>query len=207
MKRLILIVLLMFVFVFGGCSAEGTKDGYEEKITNVETVTNPFLFEIKITETITEFVIGITTLIEKTQTEREVEQTTHTTEPTMPATISDMVGIINNYRKSNNLTSLKLSDKLCEIAEIRAKEASIKWSHTRPNGLGIDSLLNDSDINWTIIGENLAKCENAAPQEIIDAWMNSKIHRENLLNSRYKYCGIAEYQNSEIRYISIILTD
>ena len=205
MKWLILFVLLMFVFC--GCSAERTKDGYEEIITNIETVTNPFLFETNIAETITEFVIEITTLIEKTQTNREVEQTTHTTEPTMPATISDMVGIINNYRKSNNLTSLKLSDKLCEIAEIRAEEASISWSHTRPNGLGIDSLLNDSDIAWKIIGENLAKCENATPQEIIDAWMNSKIHRENLLNSRYKYCGIAEYQNSEIRYISIILSD
>ncbi len=205
MKRLILIILLMFVFC--GCSAEGTKDGYEEKITNIETVTNPFLIETKIAETITDFVIEITTLIEKTQTNREVEQTTYTTKSTMPAMISDMVEIINSYRIKENPNQLRVSGFLCEIAEIRAEEASISWSHTKPNGLGIDSLIPASNYKWTIVGENLAKCENATPQEIIDAWMNSKIHRENLLNSRYKYCGIAEYQNSEIRYISIILSD
>lgn len=126
MKRLILLITLTVLFVIGGCSAEGTKDGYEEKITNIETVTNPFLFETKIAETITEFVIEITTLIEKTQTNREVEQTTREEKSTMTAMISDMVEIINDYRIKENLNQLKVSEFLHGIAEIRAKEASIK---------------------------------------------------------------------------------
>ena len=205
MKGLILIVLLMFVF--GGCGTEGTKDGYEEKITNVETVTNPFLIETKIAETITEFVIEITTLIEKTQTNREVEQTTYTTESTMPAMISDMVEIINNYRIKENLNQLKVSDFLCEIAEIRAEEASISWSHTRPNGLGIDSLISASNYKWTIVGENLAKYEKASAEDIVKSWLSSDSHRENLLNPQYRFCGIAECKYGEICYISIVLTD
>ena len=64
---------LTVLFVISGCGTEGTKDGYEEIITNIETVTNPFLFETNIAETITEFAIEITTLIEKTQTNLEVK--------------------------------------------------------------------------------------------------------------------------------------
>ena len=207
MKLLIIIVPLIVVLIIGGCYSDGTKDGYGEIITNIETVTNPFLFETKIAETITEFVIEITTLIEKTQTEREVEQTPYKTETTMPAMISDMVEIINDYRIKENLNQLKVSEFLHGIAEIRAKEASIKWSHTRPNGLGIDSLLNDSDIAWTIIGENLAKYEKALAEDVVKAWLSSDSHRKNLLNPRYKFCGIAEHKYNEIYYISIVLTD
>ena len=207
MKRLILLIPLAVLFVISGCGTEGTKDGYAEKTTDIETVTNPFLFETKITETITEFVVEITTLIEKTQTKREVEQTTQEEKSTMSAMIPDMVGIINNYRITEGLRPLKISEKLCDIAKIRAEESSIIWSHTRPNGQAIDSILINSNIEWSIAGENLAKCENASAEAVVDAWMNSKSHRENLLNPRYIFCGIAEHKKDEICYISIILTD
>lgn len=207
MKRLIFIVPLIMVLLISGCDTEGTKAGYNNAIANGETVTNPLIFEDEITERITEIVVKITTIIEESKTIREVERTTHIKEPTISAKTTDMVGIINNYRQESNISSLKISDELCEIAKIRAKEASVLWSHTRPNGKGIDSLFVDYDFRWTIVGKNLAKCENATPKDIIGAWVQSETHRANLLNEKYKFCGIAEYYDGEIRYISIILTD
>lgn len=65
MKLLIIIVPLIVVLIIGGCYSDGTKDGYEEIITNIETVTNSFIIETKIAETITELVVEITTLIKK----------------------------------------------------------------------------------------------------------------------------------------------
>ncbi len=207
MRRLISVVPLIIVLLIGGCNIEGKIDRFEEKITNIETVTNPFIIEIKAEKTLTEIIVELTTIITETQTKREVEQTTHIKESTVSAKITDMVGIINNYRKESNINSLKISEELCEIAEIRAEEASVLWSHTRPNGTDISSLLIETNIDWNIVGENLAKCENASAKAVVDAWMQSETHRANLLNPRYKYCGIAEYYDGKIRYISIILTD
>lgn len=125
----------------------------------------------------------------------------------MPAMIRDMAVIINNYRVTEGLKPLETSDFLCKIAETRAKESSVKWSHTRPNGLDVASFLIDSDITWSIVGENLAKYEKALAEDVVKAWLSSDSHRKNLLNPRYKFCGIAEYQNDKIRYTAIILTD
>ena len=119
--------------------------------------------------------------------------------------MADVVEIINQYRAESNLNRLKMSDSLCKIAEIRAKEASEKWSHIRPNGQKLDSLLKDSE--WKTAGENLAKHKVSTPFDIVESWENSESHRENLLNSRYKYCGIAEYYDGKNRYISMIFTD
>lgn len=207
MKRLILITLLIIMMIFVGCGIEGTIDGFDEEIYNIETVPNSFFTGTKVTETITELIVEITTLISETQTKREVEQTTRSIKTAIPSKLEDMVEIINDYRNKHNISHVKISYELCRIAEIRAEEASTLWSHLRPNGQGIDSLFADSDYQWSIVGENLAKCENATSKQIVDAWMQSETHRANLLNPRYKFCGIAEYYDGEIRYISIILTD
>lgn len=206
MKRLIFITLLILMMIFSGCVIKGTIDGFEDKITNIETVPNPFFTGTKVDKTLAEIIVELTTLMTEKSTTREVEQTTRTAKPTILQINSDMVGIINNYRKESNLNSLKISDELCKIAEVRAEEASLMWSHTRPNGLGIDSLIN-KNIEWTIAGENLVKFKNATSKEIVDAWMQSETHRANLLNPRYRLCGISEYYDGKIRYMSIILTD
>ena len=207
MKRLISVVPLIIVLLISGCGIDGKIDGFEEKITNIETVTNPFLIGTKAEKSLTEIIVELTTMITENQTKREVEQTTHIKESTISAKITDMVEIINDYRVTENLNPLKISDKLCEIAKIRAKEASVKWSHIRPNGIKISSLLTDSNVVRTIVGENLAKYENATAEAVIDAWHCSETHRANLLNPRYRFCGIAEFNDSKISYISLILTD
>ena len=207
MKRLISVVPLIILLLISGCGIEGKTDGFEEKITNIETITNPFFAGTKAEKNLTKIIVELTTLISEKTTYSKVEQTAQMTKPTISEKNSDIVGIINNYRISKGLKLLKTSELLCNIAKIRAEESSICWSHTRPNGKKIDSLLNGSDIRWTILGENLARHKNAPAEAIVNAWMNSKSHRENLLNSRYKYCGITEYQNDEICYIALILTD
>ena len=208
MKLLVFIALLINVLIIGGCTVEGTKDGNITTASSFETVTNPLFIGTKTAEeSFTEIIVELTELIEETHTHSKVEQTAQNTKPTISEKNSDIIGIINNYRISKGLKLLKTSELLCNIAKIRAEESSICWSHTRPNGQKIDSLLSGSNIHWTILGENLARHKNAPAEAIVNAWMNSKSHRENLLNSRYKYCGITEYQNDEICYIALILTD
>ena len=94
----------------------------------------------------------------------------------------------NAQRSSAGLGSLSWSDGLESCAMVRAQEAVTTWSHTRPNG---------SDW-WTVnsnlmYGENLAKGYSTA-DEAVNAWMNSQSHRENILYSGFKTCGIAIYE-------------
>lgn len=205
MKKSAAIVLIAVLLTITGCGVEYTTGNREPSLLDdLELIPNPMLEELTVEE-ITEIIAQITMLISEKVSQREVEQTTLKKESTTSAKMADVVEIINQYRAESNLNRLKISEPLCEIAEIRAKEASQKWSHTRPNGQKLDSLLENTE--WRTAGENLARYRNATNTDIVDAWKNSESHRANLLDSRYKYCGIAEYYDGKNRYVSIIFTD
>lgn len=95
--------------------------------------------------------------------------------------------LMNEYRVSSNLKPLKWSVDLEKCASVRAEEASILWSHTRPNGKPWYT------VNQQVMyGENLAKFYNSA-EEVMQAWKDSPPHNENLLWSDFSYVAIVEY--------------
>lgn len=95
--------------------------------------------------------------------------------------------LINNYRQENGLDVLCWDDKLYEYAKIRAAEASISWSHTRPDGTSWKEI----DPN-TFQGENLAKGYDTA-QDAVSAWIASQGHKENILRGSFNRTAIAFY--------------
>ena len=96
--------------------------------------------------------------------------------------------LINQYRQENGLDVLCWDDKLYEYAKIRAAEASVKWSHTRPDGTSWKEI----DPN-TFQGENLAKGYDTA-QDAVNAWIASQGHKENALRSSFKRSAVAFYE-------------
>ena len=120
---------------------------------------------------------------------------------------SEILQTINKIRIENNLAPLRVSADLCSIAKIRAKEAHKLWSHTRPNGLKVDSLFDEFGLEWKFAGENLAKHTGQSPEVVVGSWMNSESHRKNILNSRFQKCGIGEFVADNTIYIALILSD
>jgi uncharacterized protein YkwD len=61
---------------------------------------------------------------------------------------------------------------------------------------------------YRAIGENIARGENVTIQQIFDGWMNSKPHRDNILQSEYQEIGIAIAQNDkgEVYYTQVFGT-
>lgn len=202
MRKRISLILLTLLIVFSGCKSECETDKNDFEVSSAVLIPNPYFMEKDILKTITEIVVEMTKLIPDAHFQGEVEQTTLIIKSTTSAQMTDVVEQINRYRAESNLSRLKTKDSLLDIARIRAKEVSQKWSHTRSNGQKLDSFLDNSE--WTIADENLAKHRNATNTDVVDAWKRSESHRANLLNSRYEYCGIAEYYDGEFRYISII---
>lgn len=100
---------------------------------------------------------------------------------------------INEYRAEKGRTLLELDDELNDYAQVRAEEASTKFSHTRPNG---ESALDELWENYPnhIMNENLATA--FAYKDVAKSWYNSKGHKKNMLDSRIDKCGIGIYNDT-----------
>ena len=113
-------------------------------------------------------------------------------EPT-EADYIEILELVNEYRAENGIEPLELNNTLNALALIRAKEASIKWSHERPNGTRYYSVFTDYNITWaSYVGENLG-CKFTNASEIMEAWIASDSHRANLLDDKFNDVGMAIY--------------
>lgn len=101
----------------------------------------------------------------------------------------EVLEFVNKNRTENGAGSLKLYPKLCQVAEIRAGELTESFSHTRPDGSLCISLLDEYDIQWNAVAENIAAGYNSA-SEVVEGWMDSAGHRKNILNPEYTHMGI-----------------
>lgn len=106
--------------------------------------------------------------------------------------------LINNYREENGIPELVWNNILKNAADTRAAEASVCWSHTRPNGTNFNT------VDYLSFGENLAR-NYTTPTEIFEAWKSSESHNLNLLDGEWKSCYISFYQdkNTNVLYCSI----
>lgn len=139
-----------------------------------------------------------------TQPSEPTEPTTPTTpvepatpaepsEPATPVTVSayasEVARLVNVERAKYNLDPLTLDTQLCQAAQVRAKEITSSFSHTRPNGSSCFSVLSELGISYRSAGENIAIGQQT-PAEVVQAWMNSEGHRANILGS-YSKIGVA----------------
>src|SRR3989344_2209100 len=106
---------------------------------------------------------------------------------------TELLALINNMRQENGLAPLVLNDKLSDAARRKAADMFQKnyWSHFSPDGATSPwGFIRAAGYNYMYAGENLAKGFTDAGS-IVNAWMNSSTHRENILSSRFKEVGFA----------------
>ncbi len=95
--------------------------------------------------------------------------------------------MVNNYRQQNGLNALTWNEGLAEASKIRAAEASICWSHQRPNGQEWYT------VSGSVKGENLAKGYNTA-EGVFQAWLDSPSHRENILWPKFNSVYVSYFE-------------
>ena len=95
----------------------------------------------------------------------------------------DVYNLVNEYRKNNGLSYLTKSVPTCAIAGARLPEAEVDWSH--------DGFWKYSRLYSGIskVGENLAR-NYFTSKEVLDAWIKSPEHKENLDKPEWKYMCI-----------------
>lgn len=119
------------------------------------------------------------------------------------STYKEVLDKVNSYRNEVGSEPLSLNNDLNIAATIRAMEMAYSLaglSHTRPNGSSCFTVLSDLGINlgWNS-GENIAY-NYANASSVCNGWYNSSGHKENMLNSSYKYLGVGMYELNGIKY-------
>lgn len=107
-------------------------------------------------------------------------------------TKDEIIKLTNQERAKNNLPPLKENSLLDQVAELKAKNMVEKnyWAHFAPDGTSPWYFFNKAGYDYSYAGENLAKNFDTS-QQVVQAWMNSPSHRENVLGSNYSEIGIA----------------
>lgn len=101
-------------------------------------------------------------------------------------TANEVFKLVNEYRKQNSLCELKPSETLNETARLRALECAYFYSHIRPDGSRCFTAFPES---YAFAGENVGAGFEGNAAKIMDAWINSPRHNENLLCTDFLYLG------------------
>jgi len=103
-----------------------------------------------------------------------------------------LIDLTNLNRVSNDFTPLKVNPLLEEIARLKAEDMAKRgyFSHSSPEGLAPWFLFEKVGYKFSYAGENLA-INFFDSQDLINAWLKSPTHRENILNGNFTEIGIA----------------
>lgn len=106
----------------------------------------------------------------------------------------------NEKREQAGKTDLRSSDLLNQAAQSKAQDMATRnyWSHQTPEGNDPWVFINTAHYAYQKAGENLAYgfADNA---EVVEGWMTSQTHRENMLDKAFQEVGFGIATNPNYR--------
>lgn len=112
-----------------------------------------------------------------------------------------VLNLVNSERAKEGLPVLTMDRELLAAANQRAAELCVLFDHTRPSG---DDCFTVSD---KAMGENIAAYQVDA-EAVMDSWMNSSGHRNNIMSDRWSSIGIAAFkQNGAVYWVQLFGED
>lgn len=106
--------------------------------------------------------------------------------------VDQLLAGTNAQRQSLGLTPLTYNVTLAQAAAAKAQDMFKYdyWAHNSPQGKTPWSFIQAAGYKYTVAGENLAK-NFSTSQGVIDAWMASPTHRDNIVKPSYREMGFA----------------
>lgn len=108
-------------------------------------------------------------------------------------TIGGIIERTNVERKKAGVGILARNNVLDKSAEAKLEDMFSKqyFEHVSPSGASVSDVVNKAGYKYIVVGENLALGNFGGDANVMLAWMNSKGHRANILDSRYQEIGVA----------------
>ncbi|HBL40327.1 MAG TPA: hypothetical protein DDY98_01645 [Ruminococcaceae bacterium] len=100
-----------------------------------------------------------------------------------------LIRLTNEYRKKKGLSELKTApDYFCDWADMRAKEISTVFSHTRPNGKSFETVHGELGA----YGENIAS-GNVDGADFFEAFRVSPVHEKTMRSETATHIAVGYY--------------
>ena len=106
--------------------------------------------------------------------------------------VQQLLDDTNSQRIALGLTPLTLNPELSAAAANKAADMFAKgyWAHNSPTGSTPWDFITGAGYHYVVAGENLAK-NFMTSQAVVDAWMASPTHRDNIVKPSYRDIGFA----------------
>ncbi len=121
--------------------------------------------------------------------------------------------MINAIRMNNGVSKLERNEKL-ELAAQRHAEDMIErnyLSHYSPEGVSVFERLKEVGYNYYVAGENIFEAERLQyldpmnmSKVVVNGWMESKKHRENMLHPAYEEIGVGVAYDEERKRLVVV---
>lgn len=102
-----------------------------------------------------------------------------------------VAALVNEERAAAGLAPLAINRELSKVA--RHKSADMRdanyFSHQSPTYGSPFDMMQQFGIDFNYAGENIAAGQTS-PEAVMEAWMNSPGHRENILNPNFTHIGV-----------------
>ncbi|MCI8610046.1 MAG: hypothetical protein HFE73_10415 [Firmicutes bacterium] len=121
---------------------------------------------------------------------------------------SEVVKLVNEQRKAVGLSALKSDSQLQKIAQMKAEDMAKNryFSHQSPTYGSIFDMLKKNGVSYKTAGENIARGQKTA-QSVMNDWMKSSGHKQNILSSGYKKIGVgyATDKNGKAYWVQVFM--
>ncbi|MES2986018.1 MAG: CAP domain-containing protein [Patescibacteria group bacterium] len=184
-----LVVLLLCMFLLQEWGVD-VKGGFKKGADRVQNFIQGAEKEITASSTgPTTGVVASTTVKSYTST-----STSKNKQPTQTGmSIAGVLKYTNIERVKAGLKPLVLNKKLSNsaVAKVEDMFALQYFEHDSPAGKTAADLVREQGYVYQSVGENLALGDFGTDQKLVEAWMNSPLHRKNILNPKFSELGLA----------------
>jgi len=117
--------------------------------------------------------------------------------------------MINTARLGNGLPALNANQAINVVAQHRSQDMIERdyLSHQTPEGKNIHTILQEFGVMFAACGENI-QCASppswANPELFFNSWMDSDLHRANILSGNFSQIGIGISNNND-RLVSVLV--
>lgn len=109
----------------------------------------------------------------------------------------EVIRLVNVERAKYGLKPLTENWELSRVARYKSSDMATSkyFSHTSPNYGSPFTMMKNFGIRFSSAGENIAYGQRSAA-EVMNGWMNSSGHRQNILNANFTQIGVGYAVNA-----------
>lgn len=102
-----------------------------------------------------------------------------------------VIDLINAERTKQGLKALQTDNQLSKVAGLKSQDMNDKnyFDHNSPTYGSPFDMMKQFGVSYSYAAENIAMGQRT-PQEVVQAWMNSQGHRQNIMNPNFTHTGV-----------------